>query len=90
MLMHSTVVTVACTSVTFKHNSPVVSQCVRLQLTAVTWLESRQLRRAQVVQSATTLLVKYIGMREPNVKYLGLQALTRLVHVPAVANILAR
>lgn len=40
----------------------------------------------QVLRVATGLLGKFIGMREPNLKYLGLESLMRLVDVPAVAE----
>src|SRR5689334_5514862 len=41
---------------------------------------------AQVLRSATALLAKFISTREPNIKYLGLETLMRLVEVPAVAE----
>lgn len=44
------------------------------------WLES------QVLRSATALLGKFISTREPNIKYLGLETLMRLVEVPAVVE----
>ena len=42
--------------------------------------------RPQVLKVATGLLGKFIGMREPNIKYLGLESLMRLAEVPAVAE----
>ena len=44
------------------------------------------LRSAQVLRSATALLAKFISTREPNIKYLGLETLMRLVEVPAVVE----
>lgn len=40
----------------------------------------------QVLRSATGLLGKFISTREPNIKYLGLETLMRLVEVPAVVE----
>ena len=40
--------------------------------------------------SAVSLLGKFISVREPNIKYLGLENLVRLAEVPAVADALAR
>ena len=42
--------------------------------------------RAQVLKAATGLLGKFLGMREPNIKYLGLESLMRLAEVPAVTE----
>jgi hypothetical protein len=39
-----------------------------------------------VLRSATALLAKFISTREPNIKYLGLETLMRLVEVPAVVE----
>ena len=41
---------------------------------------------SQVLRSATALLAKFISTREPNIKYLGLETLMRLVEVPAVVE----
>ena len=40
--------------------------------------------------SAVSMLGKFISVREPNIKYLGLENLVRLAEVPAVADVLAR
>jgi hypothetical protein len=47
---------------------------------------AQQVDTAQVLQSATALLAKFISTREPNIKYLGLETLMRLVEVPAVVE----
>ena len=39
-----------------------------------------------MLRSATALLAKFISTREPNIKYLGLETLMRLVEVPAVVE----
>jgi len=41
---------------------------------------------SQVLRAATGLLGRFISMREPNIKYLGLESLMRLAEVPAVAE----
>ena len=45
---------------------------------------------AELLISAVSMLGKFISVREPNIKYLGLENLVRLAEVPAVADVLAR
>ena len=44
----------------------------------------------ELLVAAVGLLGKFISVREPNIKYLGLENLVRLAEVPAVADVLAR
>lgn len=39
-----------------------------------------------VLEASVSLLGKFIGVREPNIKYLGLENMCRLAEVPAVGD----
>ena len=40
--------------------------------------------------AGVSLLGKFISVREPNIKYLGLENMVRLAEVPAVADTISR
>lgn len=43
-----------------------------------------------VVHAGVAMLGKFISVREPNIKYLGLENMVRLAEVPAVADTVNR
>jgi len=45
---------------------------------------------AELLSAGVALLARFISVREPNIKYLGLENLVRLAEVPAVADTIAR
>ena len=45
---------------------------------------------ADLLASSVGLLGKFISVREPNIKYLGLENMVRLAEVPAVQDIITR
>lgn len=45
---------------------------------------------AELLSASVALLARFISVREPNIKYLGLENLVRLAEVPAVADTIAR
>lgn len=45
---------------------------------------------AELLAASVALLGKFISVREPNIKYLGLENMVRLAEVPAVQDIIAR
>ena len=45
---------------------------------------------AELLGSSVALLGKFISVREPNIKYLGLENMVRLAEVPAVQDIISR
>ena len=45
---------------------------------------------AELLTAGVALLARFISVREPNIKYLGLENLVRLAEVPAVADTIAR
>ena len=45
---------------------------------------------AELLTASVALLARFISVREPNIKYLGLENLVRLAEVPAVADTIAR
>ncbi len=44
----------------------------------------------EILGQAISLLGKFISVREPNIKYLGLENMVRLAEVPAVADTINR
>ena len=45
---------------------------------------------AELLGASVALLGKFISVREPNIKYLGLENMVRLAEVPAVQDIISR
>ena len=45
---------------------------------------------AELLNAGVALLGKFISVREPNIKYLGLENMVRLADVPAVADTIRR
>ena len=45
---------------------------------------------ADLLGASVGLLGKFISVREPNIKYLGLENMVRLAEVPAVQDIITR
>lgn len=43
-----------------------------------------------LLQASVSLLGKFISVREPNIRYLGLENMVRLAEVPAVADTIHR
>lgn len=43
-----------------------------------------------LLQASVSLLGKFISVREPNIKYLGLENMVRLAEVPAVSDTIHR
>lgn len=44
----------------------------------------------ELLQASVSLLGKFISVREPNIKYLGLENMVRLAEVPAVIDTIHR
>ncbi len=44
----------------------------------------------EILSQAVSLLGKFITVREPNIKYLGLENMVRLAEVPAVNDVISR
>lgn len=44
----------------------------------------------EILAQAVSLLGKFITVREPNIKYLGLENMVRLAEVPAVNDVISR
>ena len=44
----------------------------------------------ELLQASVSLLGKFISVREPNIKYLGLENMVRLAEVPAVSDTIHR
>ena len=44
----------------------------------------------EILGQAVSLLAKFINVREPNIKYLGLENMVRLAEIPAVNDVISR
>ena len=52
--------------------------------------QARRWQSSTVFSAGVSLLGKFISVREPNIKYLGLENMVRLAEVPAVADTINR